>query len=96
MEKEWHLYMVRCRDNSLYTGISYDVKRRVNEHNGVNGSKLGAKYTKRRKPCFLVYIEKLNTDSKSIAMKREYKVKHLKKKDKEALILSKSNIINNY
>ncbi len=81
MEKIWLLYMVRCNDNSLYTGITFNIKNR---------------YTSKRRPVFLVYVEELNTSSKSIAMKREYKVKHLKKKEKEVLILSKSNIIGKY
>lgn len=91
MGKIWFLYMVRCRDSSLYTGISHDVLRRLKEH---NESRKGAKYTFRRRPVYLVYLEELNTDSKSLAMKREYRVKHLRKKEKEALIFSASNILN--
>ncbi len=87
-EKIWWLYLVRCAtDNSLYTGISHDPNRRLIEH---NSSPKGAKYTSKRRPVKLVYKEKL-TASKSEAMKREYKVKHLKKKDKEVLILSETN-----
>ncbi len=89
-EKIWTLYLCRCSDNSLYCGISHCVDRRISEHNGEKNSKKGAKYTSKRRPVKLVYKEKL-TASKSEAMKREYKVKHLKKKDKEALILSESN-----
>ncbi len=91
MIKVWFLYMVRCSgDNSLYTGISIDVSRRIKEH---NGSKIGAKYTSKRRPVILVYMEDLKTDSKSLAMKREYRVKHLRKKEKELLILSDLNLL---
>lgn len=53
---EWFVYMVRCADDTLYTGITTDVARRVAEHNGEQGGKhKGAKYTKARRPVTLVY-----------------------------------------
>jgi putative endonuclease len=79
---EWHVYMVRCSDNSLYTGIAVDVNRRVEEHNGDN--KLGAKYTRTRRPVQLVYQEVVN--SRSEAAKREYAIRTLSKIDKELLV----------
>lgn len=74
------VYIVRCNDNTLYTGYTKDLDRRVNEHN--NG--IGAKYTKGRLPVKLVYFEKY--DSKSEAMSREYKIKSLTRAKKLKLI----------
>ena len=79
---EWYVYMVRCSDNTLYTGIAMDVTRRVEEHNGDN--KLGAKYTRTRRPVQLVYQEVVN--SRSEAAKREYTIRTLNKNDKERLV----------
>ena len=75
------LYMVRCNDNSLYTGITTDLERRILEH---NGSKKGAKYTKSRRPVTLVYEEKF--ENRAEASKREYAVKKLTKSEKEELL----------
>jgi len=77
----YYLYMVRCSDNSLYTGITTDLKRRILEH---NESKKGAKYTKSRRPVVLVYEEKF--ENRAEASKREYTVKKLTKSKKEELI----------
>ena len=73
--------MVRCSDNSLYTGIAKDVERRVSEHNSSN--KLGAKYTKARRPVALVYQEAC--ESRSTATRREYEIKLLSRLEKEEL-----------
>jgi predicted GIY-YIG superfamily endonuclease len=78
----WFVYMVRCRDGSLYTGIARDVERRVAEHNGCDGT--GAKYTRARRPVELVYRESLA--SRSAAAKREHAIKALSKLQKEALV----------
>jgi putative endonuclease len=80
----WFVYLVRCSDNSLYAGIAKDVERRVNEHNSSN--KLGAKYTKARRPVELVYQE--NADSRSDASKKEHKLRTLSKPEKEKLVSS--------
>jgi len=77
----YYLYMVRCCDNSLYTGITTDIERRIAEH---NGSKKGAKYTKARRPVILVYEEKF--ENRAEASKREYAVKKLTKIKKEELL----------
>lgn len=74
-------YILRCKDGSLYTGYTTDLDRRVDEH---NTSSKGAKYTKSRRPCKLVYYEEF--DSKSDAMKREAAIKKLSKKKKEELV----------
>ena len=75
--------MVRCNDHSLYTGIAKDVIRRIDEHN--NSNKLGAKYTKARRPVELIYQE--SAGSRSEASKRECVLKKLSKEEKEALVL---------
>ena len=77
----WFVYIVRCADNSLYTGITTDLARRVDEH---NHSDKGAKYTRCRRPVHLVYNEPIH--SKQAACKREWLIKQLSKSQKEALI----------
>lgn len=79
----WYVYMVRCSDESLYTGITNDIERRIEEHNGRDLS--GARYTRARRPVKLVYREILNTRSE--AAKREFEIKRLCKEEKEALIM---------
>jgi len=66
----YFVYIVRCTDNTLYTGIATDLKRRVKEH---NTSEKGAKYTRARRPVSLVYHEEYKT--RSDASKREYYIK---------------------
>ena len=78
----WFVYIVRCSDNSLYTGIAMDVTRRIDEHN--NNDKSGAKYTRVRRPVKLVYQEEVA--SRSEAASREAALKKLTKKEKEALV----------
>ncbi len=77
----WWVYLLRCNDNSLYAGVTTDINRRIDEH---NTSKLGAKYTRARRPVCLVYLEQ--ADNKSIACKREYQIRHLSKNKKENLV----------
>ncbi len=81
-QAQWSVYVVRCADNSLYTGVALDVHKRLDEHNGI--TKNGAKYTHARRPVKLVYQEPAN--SRSDACKREYAIRNLKKSDKENLI----------
>lgn len=80
-ETQWYVYVVRCKDGTLYTGITKDLRRRVAEHNSDNG---GAKYTRSRKPVQLVYAE--SVESRSIASKREYQLKQMSVTQKQALI----------
>ena len=80
----WFVYIVRCSDNSLYTGIATDVERRVGEHN-ITG-KIAAKYTRARQPVKLVYYE--TVVSRSAAASREYAIKRLSKATKEKLVAS--------
>ena len=74
--------MIRCSDDSLYTGITKDVQRRLEEHKHSNF--LGAKYTRMRRPMCLVYCESLETRSE--AAKREREIKRLTRRGKEDLI----------
>ena len=81
--KSWNVYIVRCADGSLYTGIAKDVVRRIEEHNKNN--LLAANYTRARRPVTLVYQEGVAT--RSAAGKREYQVKQMSRKEKEVLAL---------
>ena len=77
----WYVYIVQCRDNTLYTGISTDPETRLAEHNtGQNG----AKYTRARRPVSLLYTEP--AASRSAALKREIAIKRLSRQAKLALI----------
>ncbi|MDH3379324.1 MAG: GIY-YIG nuclease family protein [Gammaproteobacteria bacterium] len=78
----WHVYIVRCADDSLYTGIALDVARRVAEHNGDQRA-LGARYTRGRRPVRLVYQEAVA--SRSLAARREAQIKRLSRTAKERL-----------
>jgi len=82
----WFVYILRCADDSLYTGITTNLQKRLDQHNGIN--KKGAKYTHSRRPVVLVYQETL--DSRSSASKREHEIKSLKKHQKEVLITTDS------
>ncbi len=84
---DWHLYLIRCHDGSLYTGITTDVARRFAEHQG-NGD-AGAKYLRGRGPLVLVFQKKLG--SRSLALGVESKVKKLSKARKEDLIRAKKH-----
>lgn len=77
----YYLYILRCFDETLYTGVTTDLKRRVREH---NTSKLGAKYTRARRPVKLVYFKKFR--SRSLAQKAENQIKKLSRQEKLALI----------
>ncbi|MEA1917465.1 MAG: GIY-YIG nuclease family protein [Campylobacterota bacterium] len=77
----YSVYIVKCSDNTLYTGIAKDVTKRLDEHN--NSSK-GAKYTKARRPVTLLHVEEL--EDRSSASKREYAIKQLTRSEKLLLI----------
>lgn len=84
---EWFIYIVKCSDQSLYTGITRDLKRRIEEHN--NNDLLGARYTRCRRPVTLVYKEEVS--SRSEATKREAAIKKLKRDEKKILITEKES-----
>ena len=79
MEKTWYLYILRCGDDTLYTGITTDVQRRLADHRAGKG----AKYTRGRVPLELVYEENCGTHSD--ALRREYAVNALPRAEKEKL-----------
>ena len=80
----YYLYIVRCADDTLYTGIATELERRIEEH---NNSTKGAKYTRTRRPVTLVYHETF--DDRSSASKREYEIKkRMSRAEKLALIAS--------
>ena len=78
---EYFVYIVKCSDDTLYTGIATDIQRRLAEH---NNSEKGAKYTRVRRPVELVYSEVC--EDRSGASKREYAIKKLPRKAKLELI----------
>ena len=84
MSSTWYVYFLRCSDNSLYAGITTDLSRRLNEHNHSN--KLGAKYTRVRRPVRLVYKEEFC--SRSEATRKECQLKKLSKAQKERLVIN--------
>ena len=90
--KKYFVYIVRCVDKSLYTGITTDIQRRLREHNGLSRNKKGAKYTRTRRPVKLVYQKQFN--NRSEAMKEESRIKKLVRKKKEELLNIKNYTMN--
>ena len=80
----WVLYIIRCNDNSMYTGITTDLQRRLSSH--LKGT--GAKYTKGKGPFEILHTEQYN--NRSEASKREYQVKKLTLQKKLDLIAIKN------
>jgi Predicted endonuclease containing a URI domain len=78
----WFVYIVRCADGSLYTGITNDLPPRIKKHN----SGTGAKYTRSRRPVKLVWSE--HKSSERVARRREAKIKKMTRADKLSLIKS--------
>jgi len=81
-ELVWTVYVLRCADNSLYTGITTDISRRVNEHNNDNNK--GARYTRARRPVSLAYQELC--ENRAAASKREYQLKKMSRAKKLSLL----------
>ena len=79
----YFVYIVRCSDHTLYTGITRELHRRIDEHNGI-GEKPGAKYTRGRRPVTLVYSKQYK--DRSEAGKEEWRIKKLSIQEKELLI----------
>ena len=77
----WHVYMVRCSDGTLYTGITIDLEKRIEAH---NSGKDGARYTRSRRPVKLVYSEQV--ESKSAAAKLECQIKRLPRDKKKRMV----------
>ena len=78
-----YVYIVRCSDDTLYTGIAKDLDNRIYDH---NNSKIWAKYTKSRRPVFLVWHKK--TINRITASREEFRIKHMWKQKKELLVSS--------
>lgn len=84
----YYVYILECSDKTYYTGKTINISKRLSAHNGlVNG---GAKYTRTRRPVFLVYFEELKNASE--ALKREYKLKQLTRDEKIKLIGSNNQV----
>lgn len=88
-DMNWQVYIIVCTDNSLYTGITTDVERRLREH---MAGKQGARYFRGRMPEKVVYLE--NAHNRSTASKREAAIKKLLRADKLRLIDSAFNELN--
>ena len=85
----WSIYIIRCGDRSLYTGISNDVVKRFAVHK--SGGDRSAKYTRTRHPLELVFTAEIG--NRSAASRAEYKIKKLPKKTKELLVRGKVSLI---
>ena len=83
----WHVYVVRARDGSLYTGITTDVTRRLAEHRGKDGR--GARYLRGRAPLEIVYRRRLGT--RSLALRVEWRLKQRPRAEKEAIVAERSS-----
>ena len=82
---DWVVYILQCSDGTLYTGMTSDVTRRVEQHNAGTA----ARYTRARTPVKLVYREPAK--NRSAALKREYAIKQLSRNEKDALITQHNN-----
>jgi len=80
MNKRWRVYIVRCADNSLYTGITVDLNKRLDAHN----SGRGAKYTRSRRPVVFVYTGSMTTQGN--ALREEKRIKSLTRTQKLMII----------
>jgi putative endonuclease len=81
MPETWYVYILACEDTTLYTGITTDPGRRLQEHNSARGA---ARYTRPRRPVRMVYTE--TVCDRSAALKREIAIKRLSRRAKLALI----------
>ncbi len=77
---DWTIYIVRCSDGSLYTGITNNLERRLNEHNDKSIQSKAAKYTRARQPVILAYFE--TAVDRAAASRREYQIKQLSRTEK--------------
>ncbi len=80
-KRPWYVYLARCRDGSLYAGITTDLERRIEEH---NHSSKGARYTRARRPVTLAYWEICG--DRAAASRREHALKQLSRKAKQSLV----------
>lgn len=85
----WHLYIVRCGDGSLYTGISTDVARRVREHQC--GGPRASRYLRTRGPIDVIFAQLIG--DRSAALRAEWAIKRLEKTQKEALVRGQLSLV---
>jgi putative endonuclease len=83
----WQIYIIRCSDETLYTGITTDIERRMREH----AQGRGAKYFRGRQPVELLYLE--GGHDRSSASRRELAIKKLKRDEKQALVASTAKLL---
>ncbi len=83
----YHLYILKCADGTLYTGITMDLQRRVEEH---NSSGLGARYTRGRRPVKLVFSIEL--ENRAAACREEFRIKKLTREEKLKMVRKRSKI----
>lgn len=83
----WYVYIIECNDGKFYTGITNDLERRVKKHNSGNG----CRFTSIRAPVKLLYSEDLS--SRSEALKREARIKHLTREQKFELIRGRQPVL---
>ncbi len=81
MQQTWHVYILRCADGTLYTGITTDIERRLKEH---NSSDRGARYTRSRRPVRLAWSEE--AASHAAASRREYDIRKMNRHGKQELL----------
>jgi putative endonuclease len=81
---DWFVYLLQCADGTLYAGITTDLERRVEEHNGAAGSQRGARYTRPRRPVRLAWSEACA--SRAEASRREAEIRRLGRARKLAMI----------
>lgn len=84
MSENWYIYIIRCKNNTLYTGITKDVSRRFKEHQ--EQSRKCAKYLKGKLPLKLVYSEQLNSREEALSIEKT--IKKFTKREKEELIVN--------
>jgi len=84
----YYVYIVKCTDDTLYTGIATELERRIDEH---NSSDKGAKYTKARRPVELVYFEEY--PDRSTASKREYRIKKKMTREEKLRLIMKNKLM---
>ena len=80
MEQKWYVYILRCLDDTLYTGITNNIERRLKAHNAGTASK----YTRSRRPVTMIYQEEAET--KGDALRRELAIKTMTRSQKQSLI----------
>lgn len=82
MASQWHVYILRCADATLYTGVATDPQRRLRQHNGELVG--GPRYTRGRRPVQLVWLER--ADDRACAQQREAQIKKMSRAEKLALL----------